>query len=69
MTTDDPCPDDPVMCSAAALGATTSSLYLEESKDLQAISRWTGALFGCGGYEWDIADFLKKLAEKRGKGA
>jgi hypothetical protein len=32
--------------------------------DLQAISRWTGALSGCGGCEWDIADFMKELAER-----
>jgi len=29
--------------------------------DMDAISRWTGALSGCGGCEWDIADFLKEL--------
>jgi coenzyme F420-reducing hydrogenase gamma subunit len=33
--------------------------------DINAISRWTGALSGCGGCEWDIADFLKELAEQQ----
>jgi len=33
--------------------------------DVDAISRWTGALSGCGGCEWDIADFLKDLSEQK----
>lgn len=33
--------------------------------DMEAISRWTGALSGCGGCEWDIADFLEALTEQR----
>jgi hypothetical protein len=32
---------------------------------IAAISSWTGALSGCGGCEWDIADFLKTLAEQQ----
>jgi bacterioferritin-associated ferredoxin len=35
--------------------------------DMEAISRWTGALSGCGGCEWDIAPFLKELAEQQSK--
>lgn len=34
---------------------------------MNAISRWTGALSGCGGCEWDIAQFLKDLAEQQNK--
>jgi coenzyme F420-reducing hydrogenase gamma subunit len=33
--------------------------------DMHAISRWTGTLSGCGGCEWDIADFLKQLADQK----
>jgi NAD(P)H-nitrite reductase large subunit len=33
--------------------------------DIDAISRWTGALSGCGGCEWDVAELLKNLAEQR----
>ncbi len=33
--------------------------------DINAISRWTGALSGCGGCEWDIAQFLKKIDEQK----
>jgi hypothetical protein len=31
----------------------------------EAISRRTGALSGCGGNEWEIADMLKAFAEEK----
>jgi NAD(P)H-nitrite reductase large subunit len=31
----------------------------------EAISRRTGALSGCGGCEWEIADMLKAFAEEK----
>lgn len=69
MATDDPCPDDPVMCSCSGTRRDyIRKLYQEEGKDLQAISRWTGALSGCGGCEWDIADFLRELDAGKTKG-
>jgi NAD(P)H-nitrite reductase large subunit len=65
MEPDDTCPEDPVMCSCSGTRrAYIQRLYQEEGMDLPAISRWTGALSGCGGCEWDIADFLKELAVK-----
>lgn len=36
---------------------------------MQAISRWTGALSGCGGCEWDISDFLKEVSERSAREA
>lgn len=58
-------PEDKVMCHCSGTRrAYIRSLY-EQGMDADAISRWTGALSGCGGCEWDIADFLKELAEKK----
>lgn len=36
-----------------------------EGLDLDAISRIIGALSGCAGCEWDVAQFLKVLAERQ----
>ncbi|WP_035383777.1 (2Fe-2S)-binding protein [Ferriphaselus sp. R-1] len=59
---DDTHPEGPVMCSCSGTRRNLiRRLYLEEGKDVHAISRWTGALSGCGGCEWEIADFLKEL--------
>jgi bacterioferritin-associated ferredoxin len=33
--------------------------------DIDAISRWTGAISGCGGCEWDIAEFLQQLEQNK----
>lgn len=56
---------DQVMCHCSGTKRGVIRQLAEQGKDLQAISRWTGALSGCGGCEWDIADFLKELAEKQ----
>lgn len=59
-------PDDPVLCHCSGTRrAYIQRLYQEEGMDLPAISRWTGALSGCGGCEWDIADLLKALEAAR----
>ena len=38
-----------------------------EGLDLDAISRRSGALSGCGGCEWDIGEFVKTLAQAKQK--
>lgn len=58
-------PDDEVICHCSG---TTRREIIElhaQGKDLEAISRWTGAVSGCGGCEWDIAEILQMLAEKK----
>jgi NAD(P)H-nitrite reductase large subunit len=35
-----------------------------QGKDIDAISRWTGAKTGCGGCEWDIEVFVRALTEQ-----
>ncbi|MGQ0443398.1 MAG: (2Fe-2S)-binding protein [Methylophilaceae bacterium] len=54
---------DEVMCACS--GNTRGQIcdLFMQGKDIDAISRWTGAKTGCGGCEWDIEVFVKALAE------
>jgi NAD(P)H-nitrite reductase large subunit len=70
MTTETPMENEPgqtdeVMCHCSG----TRQMYIQRlhelGMDIEAISRWTGALSGCGGCEWDIAEFLKQLASTK----
>ncbi len=56
---------DPVMCHCSGTKRGNIQSLFEQGLDVDAISRWTGALSGCGGCEWDIAEFLKELAEQQ----
>lgn len=53
---------DEVMCHCSGTRRAYIQSLFEQGMDIAAISRWTGALSGCGGCEWDITDFLKQLA-------
>ena len=46
-------------CSGTTKGKIKS--LVEIGFDLEAISRKTGALTGCSGCEWEIAEFLKEI--------
>jgi bacterioferritin-associated ferredoxin len=54
---------DEVMCTCS--GTTRGQIYdlVMQGKDIDAISRWTGAKTGCGGCEWDIEVFVRALTE------
>jgi NAD(P)H-nitrite reductase large subunit len=54
-------PEDEVMCHCSGTRREYIRHLHGQGMDVEAISRWTGALSGCGGCEWDIADFLKEL--------
>jgi len=56
---------DEVMCQCSGTTRGELQKYFERGMDMDAISQWTGALSGCGGCEWDVADFLKELAEQQ----
>lgn len=56
---------DVVMCHCSGTKRGNIQSLFEQGMDVNAISRWTGALSGCGGCEWDIAAFLKELTEER----
>jgi bacterioferritin-associated ferredoxin len=60
-------PADEILCQCSGTRRGNIQNLFEQGLDIQAISRWTGALSGCGGCEWDIADFLKELAEQQSK--
>lgn len=58
-------PADAVMCHCSGTKRRNIQSLFEQGLDLEAISRWTGALTGCGGCESDISQFLKELAEQK----
>lgn len=62
MDTNNTAPEDEVMCQCSGTRRNNIQSMFEQGMDMDAISNWTGALTGCGGCEWDIADFLKELA-------
>lgn len=64
MSTDADDVADEVMCSCS--GTTRGMIYdlVMQGKDLEAISRYSGALSGCGGCEWDIGEFVRALSEQ-----
>jgi bacterioferritin-associated ferredoxin len=63
MGTDSDSPADEIMCVCS--GTTRGQIYAlyKQGKDVEAISRHSGALSGCGGCEWEIGQFVKALAE------
>ena len=65
MNSDKSIPADVVMCHCSGTKRDNIQSLFEQGLDMNAISRWTGALSGCGGCEWDIAQFLKELAEQK----
>jgi len=56
---------DEVMCSCSGTTRGEIQRLFQEGLDQDAISRRTGALSGCAGCEWDVAEFLKTLAEQQ----
>lgn len=56
--------DDEVMCSCSGTTRGEIQSLFKEGLDIDAISRRTGALSGCAGCEWDVAQFLKELADE-----
>lgn len=58
-------PDDIIICPCSGTRHSCIVNLYEQGMDLDAISRWTGAVSGCGGCEWDIAELLKSLEEQK----
>lgn len=56
---------DEVMCFCSGTTRGEIQRLFQEGLDQDAISRRTGALSGCAGCEWDVAEFLKALAEQQ----
>lgn len=57
--------DDDVMCSCSGTKRRDIKRLFNEGADQEAISQRTGALSGCAGCEWDIAEYLRELAEQK----
>jgi bacterioferritin-associated ferredoxin len=57
---------DEIMCPCSGTTRGNIQRLFEQGLDMDAISRKTGALSGCGGCEWDIAQLLKDLAGQQG---
>lgn len=53
-----------VMCNCSGTTRAEIEALFLQGLDQDAISRKTGALSGCAGCEWEVAQFLKSLAEK-----
>lgn len=56
---------DEVICTCSGTTrAQIMALYLQ-GMDAEAISRYSGAISGCGGCDYDIAGFLKTLDKQQ----
>jgi NAD(P)H-nitrite reductase large subunit len=55
---------DEILCPCSGTTKAKIQLLLEQGFDVDAISRKTGAISGCGGCEWDIAEFIKNYSQK-----
>ncbi|MEZ0231577.1 MAG: (2Fe-2S)-binding protein [Methylophilaceae bacterium] len=65
MTTQQDDPDNDVICYCSGTKRGQIRELFLQGKDVDAISRWTGALTGCGGCEWDIQEFLEELIKEQ----
>ena len=54
---------DEILCPCSGTTRNAVEAMFNEGLDLDAISRRSGALSGCGGCEWDIGEFVKALTE------
>lgn len=54
---------DEVMCMCSGTKRSYIKRLFESGLDIEAISRKTGALSGCGGCEWDIEEYVRELGE------
>jgi NAD(P)H-nitrite reductase large subunit len=69
MNTNEAKPANEVLCPCSGTTRRHIQKLFEQGLDMDGISRMTGALTGCGGCEWDIAELLKGLAEQQDGGS
>ncbi|HEY0562841.1 MAG TPA: (2Fe-2S)-binding protein [Methylophilus sp.] len=65
MTTENDDLADEVMCLCSGTTRGDIERMFAAGLDMEAISRKTGALSGCAGCEWDVAELLRELAEQQ----
>ncbi|MBM3350204.1 MAG: (2Fe-2S)-binding protein [Betaproteobacteria bacterium] len=51
-------PAEDVICVCTGTTRACIQELSSQGMDLEAISRWTGAVSGCGGCEWDITAII-----------
>jgi NAD(P)H-nitrite reductase large subunit len=54
---------DEILCPCSGTKRSKILSLIEQGFDADSISRKTGAISGCGGCEWDIAELIKEFAE------
>lgn len=54
--------EEEIMCTCSGTTRGQIKQLFHDGLDMEAISRWSGALSGCGGCEWDVEQYLKELA-------
>lgn len=60
---------DEILCPCSGTTRKNIQRLFALGMDIAAISHRTGALSGCGGCEWDIAQCLSELAGQQDTGA
>ena len=62
MTTNQLQPADEVICQCSGTTRDYIETMFKQGFNVDDISRRSGALTGCGGCEWDIAELVKLLS-------
>lgn len=52
---------DEIMCPCSGTKRSAITRMFEQGLTVDEISQRSGALSGCGGCEWEIAEYLKEL--------
>jgi bacterioferritin-associated ferredoxin len=58
-------PPDVIVCSCSGTTRSNIERLYNQGMDMDAISRWTGAISGCGGCEWEIEGLLIDLVKQQ----
>ena len=58
-------PADEIMCSCSGTTRAKIQNLFEQGMTMEDISNWSGAISGCGGCEWEIAQFLDYLVQQQ----
>lgn len=63
MNTENAKPSDEIICPCSGTTKGKIQALIAQGFDADTISRKTGAISGCGGCEWDIAELINEFAE------
>ena len=58
-------PADEIICQCSGTTRGYIEKLVQQGLDVDAISQRSGALTGCGGCEWDIAELVKALSTQK----